>query len=266
MQKALLTLRSPTDAQQFVSSGERQHFYWQPLERGAEAVRDFKLCVQASGQAELIVILDADSLQEQNLKGSLKVEVARDGRLSMVVCSWGAPSHLLDMDIELIEPGAEVSLSALSLGFSESRSEHRLHIHHRASHTKSTQKARAILWGKAQCLFQGRVHIHENIEKVHADQICRGLLFSPSAEYAVRPELEIESDDVKATHGASLGQLDPQQIFYLMSRGVTKTKAVEVLCRGFAAEILHEISVEDVRRQLVLRSEQVLASYVSGVI
>lgn len=114
-------------------------------------------------------------------------------------------------------------------------------LHHSYERGFSRQTSHALLSDKSRGIFNGRVIIARNSQQVDLGQICRSLLLSEAAEADAKPELEIYADNVKATHGATVGALDPDSLFYLMSRGMSQDRAKSLLCRSFAMESLAPI-------------------------
>jgi len=114
----------------------------------------------------------------------------------------------------------------------------RTEIRHQAPRGQSHQLFKGIAGDSGRAVFNGKIVIEKGAQKVDSSQLCRTLLLSNSAEVDAKPELEIFADDVKATHGATVGQLDEEQIFYLLSRGVPRAQAETLLAQGFLAEVL----------------------------
>ncbi|MEX1034833.1 MAG: Fe-S cluster assembly protein SufD [Sneathiella sp.] len=118
---------------------------------------------------------------------------------------------------------------------------------HLVPENDSRQVYKGILDDEAQGVFQGKIHIAPDAQKVAGDQLSRALLLSERASVAVKPELEIYADDVKCSHGASSGELDSDAYFYLQSRGIDEKTARKMLIDAFLADVLEEISNEAVR-------------------
>ena len=126
---------------------------------------------------------------------------------------------------------------------------------------------KSVLDDAARGVFQGRIEVDQIAQKTDGYQMNQALLLSPKAEMDIKPELQIFADDVKCSHGATIGALDPEQIFYLRSRGIAETEARSILIRAFLTEALepvtHEVARGDVRgrhRKLVDRMSVALKS------
>ena len=109
-------------------------------------------------------------------------------------------------------------------------------IEHAVPNTRSDTQFNALLRGKARATFNGRIHIHEGAVGTSADLTNRNLALDDGAEINTKPELEIYNDDVKCSHGATVGRLDDQALFYLMSRGIDADRARQLLCEAFLFE------------------------------
>ena len=117
-------------------------------------------------------------------------------------------------------------------------------------HTTSDELYKGVLDGKAVGVFNGRVLIREDAQKTEAAQANNNLLLSADALVNTNPELEIFADDVKARHGATIGQIEDEQLFYLRSRGIDREEARKLLIRGFVSDMIERITVEPLRRTL----------------
>jgi len=107
-----------------------------------------------------------------------------------------------------------------------------------------------VLDGRSSAVFNGLIHVHHGAQKTNAKQSNRNLLLSRTAQANSNPQLEIFADDVKCTHGSTVGQLDEDAIFYLRSRGIGEAAARSILTYAFAAEVVEGIAVEAVRNEL----------------
>ncbi len=136
-------------------------------------------------------------------------------------------------------------------------------IDHAVAHCTSHELYKGILAGQARAVFNGRILVREDAQKTDAKQTNRALLLSDEAQVNSNPQLEIFADDVKCTHGAAVGQLDEDAMFYLQARGLTPTQARDMLLHAFAGEVLGEISVAELRgvleQSLFARLDQYVA-------
>jgi Fe-S cluster assembly protein SufD len=123
-------------------------------------------------------------------------------------------------------------------------------VRHQAPYCASRQTVKNVLAGRSHGVFQGRIEVARHAQKTDGYQMNQALLLSPDAEIDTKPELEIFADDVKCSHGATVGELDADQMFYLRSRGIPDAEARSILVRAFLAEALDAVSNETVREVL----------------
>lgn len=122
---------------------------------------------------------------------------------------------------------------------------------HRFSHADSHQLHKVVVNGSAHSIFNGKIFVRRDAQKIDSFQENRNLLLSLDGQVNTKPQLEIFADDVLCSHGATIGQLDPEEVFYLQSRGMTEQKAKEVLTYAFALETIENMKVESVHKLLV---------------
>ncbi len=122
-----------------------------------------------------------------------------------------------------------------------------VHVEHVSPHCRSFQKYKGVLKDQAQSSFEGKIYVHPEAQKTEAYQLNHNLLLSEGAVANSKPNLEIFADDVKASHGATMSEVDEEQLFYLQSRGLTKERARTLLIRGFIQEMLDQIPYASVR-------------------
>lgn len=122
---------------------------------------------------------------------------------------------------------------------------------HRFSHANSHQLHKVVVNGKAHSIFNGKIFVRRDAQKIDSFQENRNLLISIDGKVNTKPQLEIFADDVLCSHGATIGQFDPEEVFYLQSRGMTEQKAKEVLTYAFALETIENMKVESVHKLLI---------------
>jgi Fe-S cluster assembly protein SufD len=120
-------------------------------------------------------------------------------------------------------------------------------IDHAVPNTTSKEVYKGVLDGRGHGVFQGKILVREDAQKIEGNQLSRALMLSDKAEINTKPELEIYADDVLCSHGATVGDLDDEGLFYLRSRGIPKAKARALLVQSFVGEVLDEISNEAIR-------------------
>ncbi|MCC6158521.1 MAG: Fe-S cluster assembly protein SufD [Deltaproteobacteria bacterium] len=150
----------------------------------------------------------------------------------------------------------ETYLNGLFVADGQRHVDHHTQVDHAQPNGHSNEKYKGILGGRATGVFRGRIHVHPDAQKTDAYQNNKNLLLTRDATVHTKPQLEIYADDVKCSHGATVGQLDEEAIFYLRSRGVGRNDARMILVRAFAGEILANIKVAALREHLESSMEQ----------
>jgi Fe-S cluster assembly protein SufD len=146
--------------------------------------------------------------------------------------------------------GAHVALDGVYLVDGDRLVDNHTTIDHAVAHCTSHELYKGILDGTAKAVFNGRIIVREDAQKTDSKQTNRALLLSDDAVMNSNPQLEIFADDVKCTHGAAIGQLDEEAMFYLRARGLTERDARYMLIHAYAGEVLQGISVDSLRQQL----------------
>ena len=155
--------------------------------------------------------------------------------------------------------GAECRMSGLYLAAGAQHIDNTTGIDHASPGSRSRQLFKAVLDDSSRGVFQGRVLVRPHAQKTDAGQVSRALLLSRKAEMDGKPELEIYADDVRCSHGATIGSLDQEPMFYLMSRGIDRETAYRMLVEAFATEALDEIGAADIRAAFGVHVERWLA-------
>lgn len=177
-------------------------------------------------------------------------ELGRSSSLNSTTITMGAALARHDIRIGLDHEGAECWVDGLYVvGHGQHADTHSL-IDHTQPHCTSHQLYKGILDGKSRAVFNGKVFVREGAQKTDAMQTNRNLLLSDEARVDTKPQLEIFADDVKCAHGATVGQLEEEELFYLVSRGLRPELARNLLTYGFAEEVINKIGIESIRTQL----------------
>jgi len=161
--------------------------------------------------------------------------------LNIININLGAQDTNNLINIDLLAPKAQTNFLGLDQLSKTQRSSLRLVINHRTEQTKSSQAFRGIYAHESLGFFEGKVIVHPHAQQSSAQQLYKALLLSERARAHVRPELEINNFDITASHGASIGQLDEEALFYLCSRGLSLKSAQKILVESLAQDILQEI-------------------------
>ncbi|HEY5790673.1 MAG TPA: Fe-S cluster assembly protein SufD [Gammaproteobacteria bacterium] len=178
--------------------------------------------------------------------GRVRARVERDAGYRSQVFSLGAQLARLDLDVHLGQ-GAECDLDGLYLAAKRQHVDHQTRVEHAAPHGRSAEYYKGVIDDAARAVFSGTVLVQPDAQKTDAQQMNRNLLLSPRAEVDTKPQLVIYADDVKCAHGATIGQLDPVEMFYLRSRGLDETAARELLIHAFANELVDRVADDGLR-------------------
>ena len=190
--------------------------------------------------------------------GTFDVRQGRDSHLVSFSFATGAALSRTNVYTELRGEGCGATLNGLYLGSGEQHIDHQTRIEHIAPNCYSRELYKGILDGSAHGVFNGKVFVHPAAQKTDGKQTNNTLLLSEKAQIDTKPQLEIFADDVKCTHGATVGRLDDNSLFYMKSRGINATTARELLTYAFAADVLETIELAEVKEGL---EEAVLRRY-----
>jgi Fe-S cluster assembly protein SufD len=146
--------------------------------------------------------------------------------------------------------GATCDLDGLYLTLGTQHLDNQTTIDHARPHCASREVYKGVLSGQSRTTFNGRIVVRPHAQQTDAKQSNQNLLLSPGALAQTRPQLEIYADDVKCTHGATVGRLDEEAIFYLRSRAIPAAQARDLLVTAFAGELLERIELEALRRRM----------------
>ena len=190
---------------------------------------------------------------------TLQVQLGRDTNFRSHSLSFGGALVRNDINAVLSQ-GCECTLNGLYLVSGEQHIDNHTSIDHAKPHAASHELYKGILQGHSTAVFNGKILVRKDAQKTDAKQTNKNLVLSEDAVINTKPELQILADDVRCTHGATIGQLDPEAIFYLQSRGIGLADARNLLILAFARDIVDRIKVAPLREQL----EQILLEKLHG--
>ena len=174
-------------------------------------------------------------------------EIAERGTYDSFALTLGARLARMEVHARLAGPNAAAHLNAAQLLGGNQHADFTTVVAHDAPSCASRQTVKNVLTGRSRGVFQGRIEVARVAQKTDGYQMNQALLLSPDAEVDSKPELKIYADDVKCSHGATIGELDPEQLFYLRSRGIAEADARSMLVRAFLTEALDPIAHEPTR-------------------
>ena len=192
--------------------------------------------------------------------GSVHVSQARASRYVNHNINLGGALVRNDLDVRLEDTEAEAVFNGLYLVSSKQHVDNHTRVDHAAPHTYSDEYYKGVLDGTGRAVFNGKVHVAKDSQKIEAHQKNDNLLLTKLAEIDTKPELEIYADDVICSHGATVGQIDADALFYLRSRGISEEKARDLLTYAFAESVIERMPLIEVREWL----EELVVNRVSG--
>jgi len=178
------------------------------------------------------------------------VELGRASRYYTTSINLGAQLSRHDISVVMDHEGAETSVDGLYMVDSDQHTDTHSVIDHKQPHCNSHQLYKGILDGNGRAVFNGKIFVREGAQKTDAMQTNKNLLLSEKARVDTKPQLEIYADDVKCAHGAAIGQIDPEELFYLETRGIGPELGRNLLTYGFAEEVIAKIKIESIRSKL----------------
>ena len=206
-----------------------------------------------------IVLKDGASLEHYKLQresteafhiATTAADLGRNSRYDATTITFGAQLSRHDLHVTMDHEGAECWVDGLYLVTGSQHTDTHSVIDHRKPHCTSHQLYKGILDGKSRAVFNGKVFVRHDAQKTDAMQTNKNLLLSNEARVDTKPQLEILADDVKCAHGAAVGQIEEDELFYLETRGIHPDLARNLLTYGFAEEVIGKIKIDSIRKQL----------------
>ncbi len=176
---------------------------------------------------------------------AMRITMKRNSTCKVVMATKGSSTVRTDYRVALTGENGEVDLNGIWQLDGNDESHTNILIDHQAPHCRSMQLFKGVLRGTSRSSFEGKIFVRQLAQKTDAFQLNNNLLLSDRANADSKPNLEIFADDVKASHGATVGQLDPEHLFYMKSRGFTEEAAKEILVEAFVREVLEKIPTDD---------------------
>jgi len=237
------------------------------------------LFVGAQSQISLISSLAPLSGSTYCLNQSVEMSIEEDAHVRYLQTSYGAPSEMWHFDalraslkrnstlktmhatdgcamgrhdyrVTLLGENAEASLNGMLMLSDKREAHHHILMDHQAPHCRSTQLYKSVLNDFSRSSFEGKILVRQLAQKTEAFQLNNNLLLSDRAHADSKPNLEIFADDVKASHGATVGQLDPEQLFYMKARGFHEADAKNLLVYSFCKEVIDLFSIPSLHQEI----------------
>jgi Fe-S cluster assembly protein SufD len=193
------------------------------------------------------VRIQSNSEFTQNIS-NLNVNQAADSQYEFFQLVDGSKLGRSNICVQLGGENAQCNINSLTLSKNNQHIDNNIIVNHNSAQTQSSQFVKSILFDTSTGVFNGRTVVHENAQKITAQQTNKNILLSKKAKMNANPQLEIYADDVKCSHGSTTGQIDEDALFYLQSRGINKQDAMELMVVGFANEVLDKIPHPEIKK------------------
>ncbi len=203
------------------------------------------------GPAARLRFISGQALAEKSwIFGTQRAIVERSGSLDWVALGFGSGRGKIRMETNLAGEGAEAKVTGAYAGHARQHLDFDTTQEHAAAHTTSDLAFRGVLTGRATAVWRGMIKVDPGAQQTDAFQESRNLLLSKRAHADAIPGLEIEANDVRCTHAAAIAQIDPEQVFYLRSRGLAKAVATRLVIEGFLQQLVERFADGHVREAL----------------
>jgi Fe-S cluster assembly protein SufD len=169
---------------------------------------------------------------------SVTAEVSANGRYDLCLVQTGARSARVNVAVALLGESAACELNGVMVAARTQQLDLHSLIHHSVPSCKSSQKHKNVVSDSAECIFKGSIRVDKEAQQTTSDQICRSLLVTKKAKVKAMPSLQIQADDVVCSHGATVAKLNESEVFYLMSRGLDRRSAQELLLVAFPQDLV----------------------------
>jgi Fe-S cluster assembly protein SufD len=208
-----------------------------------------KVNVQKEARLSLIQLQNEDAGSFHF--SQVEIEAAHSSQVTTFAMTLGNKLTRNYLNLRFTGANAEAHVYGLGVLDGDQHLDNYTFIQHETGHNQSVQHYKSILSGSSHSVFRGRVMIAPDAQKANSEQLNNNLLLTRTAQVETIPQLEIFADDVKAGHGATVGQLNKDEIFYFLSRGINQYEAVKMLSYGFAKELIYKIDNTDLQKYLL---------------
>jgi Fe-S cluster assembly protein SufD len=175
--------------------------------------------------------------------------ITQEGQSTFHATTLSLSGAMLRNNLNMVmkRPGSQANMYGLTLLKGKNHVDHHTMVDHKVPHCESNELYKNILDGKSTGVFNGKIFVRQDAQKTNAFQSNKSILLSEEASMNTKPQLEIWADDVKCSHGATIGQLDQEQVFYLQARGLSKETARGMLLQAFAMEVIDHVNIEPLK-------------------
>ena len=218
-----------------------------------------RIALEAHASAAYVVLQDAEATAD-SCGTEFDISLAEGATLKMVFLSLKGVLHNR-IRVSLDGPQADCSLAGLYLPDGDQQMGYEVLMEHRVPECRSTQLFKSVVGGHGVARFDGLIRVVPDAQKTEAYQASHNLLLSDAARAYTKPQLEIYADDVKCSHGATIGRLNEDELFYLRSRGISLPEARLLQQMAFTGEVLEKIASPELRESLTVRVEERLRNF-----
>jgi len=196
--------------------------------------------------SEVLYLIVQEQPDEARHLGQINVKIGKDAKLTLFLMNTGGKLVRQELRIVAEGEGSGFRLRGVNLLAGDTHCDVTMVLDHAAPDTVSTETIRNVVTGKAEGAFQGQIRVARAAQKTDAKMACNTLLLSDEGGFSSKPELEIFADDVACGHGATVTEIEPAHLFYLMARGIDEKTARGLLVKAFVAEVIEELEEEAV--------------------
>ena len=210
--------------------------------------------------AEITYVVMQCQGEDDTHLGKLHIELGENAKLKLLIVNAGGKLVRHEIDCTVKGEGADLVLRGVNLLGGDSHTDITFDLGHNVPNTTSTEVVRNVVFDRAKGVFQGLIRVAPDAQKTDAKMSCNTLLMSDFGTFSAKPELEIFADDVQCGHGATVTDIDPNHLYYLMARGIPRKVAEGLLINAFVAEIVEEMESEPLSEAV----EAVIADWLEG--
>lgn len=182
--------------------------------------------------------------------GTTQVQQERDSRFNSLTVSWGGSVIRNNLNASLKNEGTDTVMKGLFISEKSQQIDNHTFVDHASPNCHSNELYKGIMDGESNCVFNGKIMVRKDAQKTNAYQMNKNIILSKKALVNSKPQLEIFADDVKCSHGATTGQLDTEQLFYLKARGIGEKEGKKLLLYAFANEIFEDVHINELKEYL----------------
>lgn len=218
---------------------------------------DAIVCLEVGENAKVKMVFTQTDAVASPLFTQTYISAQANSSVNISTITLGAPMVRNDLHVKLAGQGAELIANGLYMAAGTNHIDNNVTVEHAVPHCVSNQMYKGVVDGNSTAAFAGRIIVAPHAQKTSADQVCRNMLLTEGAHAYAKPQLEIYADDVKCSHGATTGQLDSAQLFYMQQRGIDEATAKAMLTAAFVMEVVDKIPVQHVRDAVASRIENI---------